>query len=269
MTAKKFLDTFIVGQHRLKNELEIYMDVITKDNLNLLIRGNSGYGKTYLSHVIGNYVNSVLGGENYYLYLCFPEMDYLLDNKKVQMLDEVHLITNPEFLYPIMDSSMYTFILSTNEYFKLKEPLVNRCINLEFSEYSKEELVEIAIRFFDKKSMFVPIEYLQILAKNITKPRDMIVTCTRLFFIMKSKGIPENKEKFIEILQTILGVNKDGLNESELSYIKLLRSLGTASINTLALTLNIPKQVILTEIEPKLIKRNILTISSKGRTLNV
>lgn len=268
MTAKQFLDTFIVGQERMKNELEIYMDALITNNLNLLLRGNSGFGKTYISHVIGNYVNNTLSGENYYLYLCYPEMDLIFDDRRIQMLDEVHLITNPEFLYPYMDSNNFSFILSTNEYFRLKEPLVNRCIALEFSEYTKEELGEIAIRFFLKRNIEVPSSYLQSLSNRLSKPREVTVNCTKLFFIFKSKGVPKTQEEFESLLENILGINEEGYTDAEINYIKLLRSLGNASINTLALTLNIPRQVLIEEIEPKLIRKNILRISSKGRILN-
>src|SRR4030067_2953174 len=117
MNVYTFIEKHIIGQNKLKQEIALYTQNIKDDNnLNILIRGSSGYGKTHIAKVMCNYI----GIEQCFLYL--GEDAYFLNkNYRISILDEAHEIKEPEQLYPIMDNGDYTFIVLTNEYGELKE----------------------------------------------------------------------------------------------------------------------------------------------------
>ncbi|PNX46009.1 MAG: hypothetical protein BV457_08470 [Thermoplasmata archaeon M9B1D] len=67
----------------------------------------------------------------------------------------------------------------------------------------------------------------------------------------------------------MLRIYKGGFTELDLKYLDVLKKQKTASLNTLSRALNVPKYTLLNEIEPFLIKKDLINITSKGRILNV
>lgn len=135
----KFVPDWFRGQKRIVKELGILLDdVVGGRNLNFLFRASSGYGKTTLALLALN----ILGFGSSAIYI--PEDGVLnmpfQEQLRFHFIDEIHTLKSPEFLYPIMDSSEYTFFLASNESGDLKEPLRNRCIPFIFSQYSLEEM---------------------------------------------------------------------------------------------------------------------------------
>jgi Holliday junction resolvasome RuvABC ATP-dependent DNA helicase subunit len=267
-TAKNYLVNFI-GQERLKKELEIYMEAMIHENLSLMIKGLSGYGKTFLSQIIFSYI-FYKTETSFYYYLCEKDLDEIETDIRNLFLDEVHVIKEPEFLYPTLDSGKHNIVLATNEYYNLKEPLINRCIGLQIEEYTEENLAEISSRFFWKKNMEIPDEFAFRIAKVSRFPRETLSISKRLYIIFRSRGMPNSLENLNNIIKNTLGIDEKGNISLVDNYIQTLKSLGgQASITTLQNVLHLPKQVILAEIEPALLKRGIINISSKGRILNV
>lgn len=266
-TSEDFLNYFFKGQRVLKNELAIYMEEMLENNLNIFLRARSGYGKTKLAHLIAKYVR-IKKNEDYYYYLMDSEIRQLRIDRRIIILDEIHLVTNPEWLYPYLDSKKNSFILCTNEYYQTKEPLSRRCIELTFNTYSDAEIKEIVEEFYGEHNFPLRYKFYKIIA-NISRgrPSTALTISNRLLMILKSIGVPESSEQFFGILQEFLGIDSLGYNELDRRYIEFLQKSGRASLNTIALTLNIDKKVILEEIEPKLIEDSILRITSKGREI--
>lgn len=254
-----------IGQEHIIQELSEYVPtILAGQNLNLLLRGRSGYGKTTLAFSFSNTIKRYSNAEYEYL---LPNKDGLVQlnrEVRVHIIDECHLIPEPEFLYPDMDSGKFFFIFCSNESGVLKEPLVNRCISFNFVEYTKEELCTIINEFFVKNGIRLPQEHLEIIYRNCNGvPRIAKSISQRLLMIIKNRGIPTNEE-LIRIITSVFQL-EDGLDYRHKIYIDFLRRAQTASLDLISYATHLDKATILREIEPVLIYKDLITITSRGR----
>lgn len=249
-----------VGQNRLCTELDILLPRLAEGmNTNILFRAPSGYGKTTLSFIMANYIDKY----GYYYYL--PDSSGLVTlhtNKRLHIIDEVHTCKNQEYLYPFMDSDQYIFIFTTNETGELKEPLQNRCTNYIFEPYTDEELIQIINNILVDRPSFHFYNYF---IQYTRTPRVIVKLCQRLSVLFKYYGVPEDEQQFINIFEGILNI-REGLDQEQMRYIQFLRSVGSASLDLISNAIRVDKATIKRDIEPGLIYKNLLTISSKGRT---
>jgi Holliday junction resolvasome RuvABC ATP-dependent DNA helicase subunit len=251
-----------VGQVKLIREFGlIYNEVISGKNHNILLSAPSGFGKTTLGTLFMNGCGLWQG------YISGPP-DFKIDlARRIQFMDEIHELKYPENIYKYMDSNEHTFIFATNETGLLKEPLINRCIVLEFDEYTDEE----ASKIIQNNIGELPYEIIKVIIQVTSKiPRQISVLCKRLEYVFRSYGIPENEEFFMTLLSEVLDIDSRGYSPLQRQYINFLEDIGgSASITTLTYGLKINETTIIRDIEPKLIYDKVLTISSKGRILNL
>lgn len=250
-----------VGQSKVTEEVTLLSRSTAEgNNHNILFSAPSGFGKTTLALIFlrgKGLERSSIGGP--------PEFRYD-KSKRYIFLDEIHMLKDPEFLYSDLDSGENTFILATNETGLLKEPLVNRCIVLEFGEYTD---LEAATIMNDLMGFSLPEPIVEVLLKVTSKvPRQMKMICTRLQYVFRTYGVPNNSETFLELLSNILDIDARGYNPMQRRYLEYLNTIGgSASITTISNGLRIPRSTLLREVEPRLLYDKKLFISSKGRTL--
>lgn len=255
---------YMIGQPHIINALRpILIDLYeTGKGENFLIRGPSGYGKTRLALMICNY----LVGGNFQMYI---GENFEFDNtKRVHFIDEVHLLTHPELLYPVMDKREKVIILATNATAELPEALCNRCIDFTFDNYSIEELREIARMYLTVQLPEDMIDYLIEAAGY--NPRIISGYARRLTVIFERvtgvSGV-STLDEFKNLLEVSLGI-KDGMDTLCHRYVTALKALGgTASIETLASYTHIDRQTMKFFVEPALLYKKLIKISSKGRSL--
>jgi Holliday junction resolvasome RuvABC ATP-dependent DNA helicase subunit len=255
-----------IGQNHIVTEIAEYIpQILQGTNLNLLFRGQSGYGKTTLAF---NILNTILqySPQTGYSY-SLPNKDGFVEineNNRIQIVDECHLIPHPEFLYPYMDSGRFFFIFCSNEAGELKEPLVNRCIAFNFINYTQEELCSIIDEFFTKNSIKLPETHLQLIYRNCNGvPRIAKNISQRLLMIIMNKGIPDETE-LLRIINEVFQL-QDGLDYRHRTYINFLQHAKVASLDLISYATKLDKATILREIEPVLIYKDLISISSRGR----
>ena len=250
------------GQTEILKELEIIKEEIIKGrNFSLLFVGASGYGKTTLAF---GFMNS-LGGLSVAEYL--PPINYLFTKeKRFHIFDEIHLIEHIETLYPIIDSGQYTNIFITNEYGVVPEPLLNRCIPFVFVPYTHDELKAILSNRLNQYRLTEEmLDYLALCTDGV--PRRAKILSDRLNYIFINRGVPINLNQLQNLCQDILGINSSGLDRLQEMYLDYLRMVGKSGIDSISASLRIPKTVILRDIEPGLIYRNLIDITSRGRMI--
>jgi Holliday junction resolvasome RuvABC ATP-dependent DNA helicase subunit len=258
-----------VGQSNVVQELKALIEPIQGGlNLNLLFRAPSGYGKTCLA------INSSLTFANHDC----NNIEYLLPNesgnisinpnKRFHIIDEAHLLKNQELLYPAMDSHKHFFYILTNESGELKEPLQNRCINFIFHDYTEEELIEI-IKDSISSAIFKldTLELKEIVRNCNGNPRIAKQIISRLYNLFSTYGTPRDYHDITYLIENILQI-QDGLNLEHRRYLDFLKSAKTASLDLISLSTRIDKSTIRRDIEPVLIYKNLIKITSKGRTYN-
>lgn len=246
----------IVGQKRLVQEVEAIIESIRKgNNFNIIFSGRSGSGKTHFVTAIANELNL----DEFILYLNPANFALNLD-KRFQVLDEAHLITQPELLYPFMDRKENTFFFMTNFYGKLVEPLRNRCIPLMLEPYTLEELAEII--FFTVNITEEGARYLANFAKN--SPRVGKILAQRIETLARGVKIEKN---LINNYLYILGITAGGLDENDKIYLTALNKAGGRASLVLLEKLTGFDSNHLQEIESYLVELGKIQITPRGRKL--
>jgi Holliday junction DNA helicase RuvB len=256
-----------IGQAKIWKELGYIIPKLKEgSNTNILLKASSGYGKTRLASMIAYKVDP----DSFYYTLppSNEEEEVKIDKRKrIIIIDEVHLLKTPEPLYPLMDSGKFLFIICTNESGRLKEPLVRRCIQFIFEEYSIEEMEYIIKDNFTDYGLEVNEEVCSAVAKNANlSPGIAVKLVERLYYIFSSIGIPTTGERTKEIIKDILNI-EDGLTPEHRKYLAFLRDQERASLGLLVSSLGMDTNTITQLIEPVLIKRGLIKLTSRGRMI--
>jgi Holliday junction resolvasome RuvABC ATP-dependent DNA helicase subunit len=257
------MNTFFIGQDDIILQLGDILPYVyhSKQGVNLLFRGASGFGKTYLAEkccrfLVKNKYESCLG-KNF----------TFNPNVWVHFIDEIHTMENPETLYPLMDSGMYVIVFATNFDSILPEALTNRCRNFLFGNYTDEELKQI-FKFHSK--LRYPEEVLDhIINVSGRNPRIIVKTfgeALKMHYKLQV-NVPNNGEEIIKVIDTLFGIQGE-LDRPSRQYLETLESLGgRASINLIASAMHIDLNSIKYQIEPALLYKKLIKITSRGREL--
>ncbi len=257
---------FWIGQPHIINQLKIILPEVYKDRIGaaFLFRGASGYGKTELAKKVCNY----LAGRNYEF--CLGDSFHFNPEIWVHFVDEIHTMQDGfEKLYPVIDSNKYVFVFATNYDSILPEALSNRCRNFVFTEYTDKDLIDI-FQTHCKLKLGEAILYhiIQISGRN---PRIMIKTYAsnlEMYFSSRRDELLQHTDRqIIDTIDKIHGI-KNGLDRTSRDYLECLSRLGgRASINLLSSTMKLDKNTIQYSVEPILLYRGLIKITSKGRQL--
>jgi Holliday junction DNA helicase RuvB len=260
-----------IGQERLVKQLSIIAEEIKLgENLNMLFEAPAGHGKNLLAYLLMEYVDPEY--ENSIQYF-IPESREIKFNpsKRFHYLDEVHMLSPQELLYPYLSSGRYTIILGTNRFDMLTEAIVTRCHRFQFAEYSDEQIGLMIQLELEKRG--VELEYY--LCKEIAQycrgnPRIAVKNYShRLGMIFKYSGIPSTREQIHEIMFEYLGTNNGGFTEFDYQYLEALElNGGKAGLETLKSLTGLPQKTIVEDIEPFLIRRGKIRKTARGRILN-
>lgn len=260
MNSLDFLRRRIIGQDKIIEEISFILNEM-KDgkNFNILLRGPSGYGKNHIAEVSVRYLKEK------YKYLIGDNIieENFEGNTRIYILDEIHEMKDPEYIYPIMDSGQFILFLLTNEFDTLKEPLVNRCLVYNLMEYSEFEIAKII-----KRRTKFPFWYCELISSYCRgNPRVAILTSKRLEIILKYNGHPYNRDELKNYIENFLNIKEGGFTQYDLLYLDFLNKIKRASLDTISYSIMLPKDTIRKEIEPFLLKKGLIRITSKGRIL--
>ena len=227
----------------------------------MIFAGPSGYGKTTLAIACAKYLadgklfNSYLGSD-----------PHIVLNRHVNIIDEVHLMKTPEELYPVLDEGNKVIILTTNFSGNLPEALQNRCRQYIFTEYDKEELLLMAM---DSTTFKASEEnYLKLVDATGGNPRELKILVDDFGqYFQENPQISSLAVDFNQILENVFQI-KNGLNTLSRRYLEVLSDVGgKSSLHLLQTILHLDSNVITQQIEPVLLKKGLIQITSKGRML--
>lgn len=254
---------FFIGQDDIILQLGDILPYIyhTKQGINLLFRGPSGYGKTFLAKRCCEFlVNSKYDfclGKNF-------EFDW---SSWVHFIDEIHTMENPEILYPLMDGGDYVFVFATNFDSILPEALTNRCRNFTFGEYTDNELKDI-FKFHSK--LKYPEEVLDhIINVSGRNPRIIVKTFSEALKMhyRRQENVPDNAQEIIDVINKLFGIVGE-LDRVSRQYLETLGNLGgRANINLISSSMHLDVNSIKYQVEPGLLYKKLIKITNRGREL--
>ncbi len=243
------------------------------ERINLLFYGTQGTGKSFSAKMLSAETNKPLvyitgsQGKNRII-----ETITNLKPNCLVLVDEIHNLRESvaEVIYPaIQDGEVYlegnrievdaVFVGTTTEPQELPKPLRDRFNEVEMSELEKDKLSELLKRKGVESNV---VEYL---LNHTTNMRQL----NNLLNLLKIFGgyTFENMKKLFRIK----GIDiHTGLSKWQKKYLDVLKNMpkSKASLRTICLHLKKSKDYLMEEVEPELIKKNYILITSRGRELN-
>ncbi len=255
-----------------KEIMELVIQKMKKGTkINLLFSGHQGTGKTLSSKMLSVETSKP------FVYLNGNEskqkIKKVLLNAKdgsIVLIDEIHGLRESvaEIIYPaIQDGEIYEdgvrkkldliFVATTTEPEKLPKPLLDRFKRIEFDELNGVKLKELLVKRMNEKMADYILNY----THNFRVINDLIET-------IKLYG--ELNEKNLVKVFRLRKINLySGLSELQEEYIDLLKKREKPiGLRLICLYLRKSEDYIKLEVEPDLIRKEMIIITSRGRELN-
>ncbi len=287
-----------VGQNKVKENVKIIIEAAKQrsDTVeHLLFYGGSGLGKTTISHIIANELNSnirVIAGPTIERVGDLAAILTNLSEGDVLFIDECHRINKliEEFLYPAMEDfklhlilgkgpmartmdlklPRFTLIGATTRLALLSAPLRNRFgATFQVGYYSDEEMEEIIQRSAKLLNVEIETEALKTIARCSRKtPRvaNRLIKRIRDYAQVKGKGIitPEIANEALRFLD----IDELGLEPGDRKILSTIINKfqgGPVGLQTLAAATSEEKDAILDVYEPYLMQLGFIERTPKGR----
>jgi len=269
LNTPKFED--VVFNEKQANFMRLVLEKLKTERKNLLFSGQAGTGKTHSSKMIACetgkpfiYLNGAMSKRKI--------INLMLAAKKnaIILIDEIHNLPErvAEVIYSaIQDNEIYdegeryqikniSFIVTTTEPEKLPKPLLDRFMRIEFEEPNEETAKQILKKMgLDDKSISYMINY----TLNIRVLKKIVE-------YMELYG-DKNEENLMKVFRLMKINIYSGLSDEQEKYIDYLKSIGKASLRNLSLVLRRSENYIKLDIEPDLIRKGMILITSRGREL--
>jgi len=285
-----------IGQETIKKNLQVFIQAAKMRNEHLdhiLFFGPPGLGKTTLAHIISNDMQANIKVIAAPMIEKSGDLAAILTNLQdgdILFIDEIHRLksTIEEVLYPAMedyrldlvigsgpaaqtikiDIEKFTLIGATTRAGMLSNPLRDRFgMNFRLQFYNDEELakiIQIAATKLNKE--INKVSAIEIAKRSRGTPRIALRLLKRVRDFSDVAGEDEITPETTEFALNQLGVNENGFDELDLSYLKLLcmakKPLG---LSTISAALSEDEETIEDVIEPYLLANGYIERTARGR----
>ncbi len=268
--SPKFDD--VVFDESQKEFMRLAIAKMKVEKINLLFSGFAGTGKTYSSKMIACetqkpfvYMTGSMGKSR------IVEMLQGLKPNALVLIDEIHNMSERvgEIIYPAIEyGELYVdgvrklvdccFIGTTTEPEKLPKPLLDRFMRIEFEE-PDDSLIRLIL-----EKMKIP----ELVRNHLLRHTTNIRVLKKLIQYIKMYGeVNEiNCKKVFKMMKINL---VSGMSEEQEKYINYLRKVGKSSLRNIGLVLRRSENYVKLDIEPELIKKGIISVTSRGRELQI
>jgi len=289
-----------VGQAKIKESLSIAVKASKKRDEALdhvLFYGPPGLGKTTLSHIISNQI------ESSFIHTSGPALERpadavgLLSNlssKDVLFIDEIHRIPKSveEYLYSAMEDFRVDFITGSGAFAKtinlrlenftlvgsttrpglLSSPLRDRFgLSYHLDYYDEKDLADIIIRSANLMNMTIDKDSsLEIAKRSRGTPRIANRLLRRVRDFAEVKNIKKLKVELIHKSLEIEGVDSLGLDRLDRQYLNIIAKNyqgGPVGIEAISASLNEDQATLSDVVEPFLLKIGFIIRTSQGRKI--
>lgn len=282
------------GQDKVKKILSIYIKAakIKKECLDhTLISGPSGVGKTTLANIIGHEMGREVKVYSGPAIKTVQDITDILDSvqkDEIIFIDELHALKSKvqEVLYFSMEQFVldvnidgeairrpmphFTLIGATTSLGGLEQPCRSRFpIQIELLPYDANSMMNIVKHSYAAMGIEIDDKCASIIGNcSRSTPRIANSYVRRVWdyaLVMNDGKIDE--ETVYDALDMI-GINKYGLNNMDMEYLRYLNSARKAvGVETLATALGTDKSSLEEVVEPYLIQRKFIMKGARGRSI--
>lgn len=286
-----------IGQENVIANLKIIIESAKLRNKNIdhiLLHGPSGIGKTSLAYLISKVMKKkiiILNGTS----LQKPSdiispLTSIKENEFI-FIDEIHSVSKEvmEVLYPVIEDNKmsiiigkdynskvvnvklppFTIICATTQINKLPQPFLNRFpINFHLSKYKESEIAQIISKNSLKLNLKLN-DQIALYMAGFTKlnPRISVNLLKRIYdYYLIENPIELNIEYLNDVL-TKMNIYKFGLTNLDINYLNILKFRKIVGVESINQILDSTISTIINNIEPNLIKNNLIKKTFRGREL--
>jgi len=284
----------IIGQEHLVKALKISVDSANRRGCALghtIFSGPPGLGKTTLANALANELGvelKVVNGATFRSPKVVIPYLMKIKEREILFIDEIHRMTKitEEFLYPVMedyklnvvmgqdkivsmDLPEFTIIGATTEIGTLSPPLRDRFkLNFTLELYSSNalrKLIKQNAQRIGVKLQDIVVACIARASRGTPRIANSLLEWVRDYAISENLRIV-NMEQLKEAL-AIRQIDMDGYTENDRKYLNFLKQQkNPIGLNTIASSLNIETETVRDVIEPFLLRRGLIMITSRGRT---
>jgi Holliday junction resolvasome RuvABC ATP-dependent DNA helicase subunit len=279
----------LIGQNHIKKTLAFYVEGAKKGGVvpALLLTGARGLGKTEFARQMAKSLkkplleincSTIKNNRQFFEQIFIP---VVMNNDITLLMDECHnlpkdlqnaflTIFNVEKGFRKsfewdgssmeFDFTRQTFLFATTEPDKIFTPLKDRFEDVDFKPYSTPELCSILKSRadwvdFDDATMVEISETLRGNARSAVKRAKQIVLFCETKNVSKFGG-----KEWKELCDT-LGITPNGLTNSEIEILKVLKTRGACSLSMLSATTGMSRTAIQRDVELHLLKKGYMRIN--------
>lgn len=288
-----------IGQEHMKTKLNIMLGSAKQRKSpldHILFSGPPGLGKTTISSLIAKEMNvNIISQAAPSIEKSGDLVSVLLNinENDIVFLDEIHRLPVhvEETLYSAMEDykvdiitsiengkepitltlPKFTLIGATTRPGLLSAPLRDRFGSHEQLQYYTTEELAIIVKAASYKIGFNNISDMTcnvIGQRSRGTPRIALKILKRLYDYSLHKNDPLTTEESIqEALEVMTGMDKNGLNDSDRNYLRLVNEYGPIGLKNLSSMLSEDPQNIEDYIEPYFMKNELILKTSRGRKI--
>ena len=291
LRPSKFSD--IIGQSRVKIVCEtLFKSAKIRDAAvpHILYSGPAGTGKTTIALAMANEVGVRLIKANGGIIKSIADLQpyiSMLNRRDILFIDEVHRIPIKvcESLYTVMEDFRYelltkkgpksetipefTLIGATTDLGSMPRPLKDRFkFTAEFEQYSLDELTEISLKVAEGYSFKMPKMVAKKIAKTCRNNPRHVVSRTEWIrdFMLANKRKKIKHGELMDVIQ-MQGFDEEGLTPTDHRYLEVLMNCGPVGLSSISSKINIHPMTITNDIEPYLLQRGFIKITTAGRDI--
>lgn len=284
-----------IGQKNNIEKLNIFTQSAKKQNKTLdhtIIFGNPGLGKTTLSRLIANLMNTNLVSISGPVVKKPSDIISVLTSIKegeILFIDEIQRISiyAEEILYSAMeeffidiligtgpgarkikiDLPRFTLIGATTKFHALSKPLQDRFgIKIQMEDYNIHDIAEIIEQFYSANKIdFEKNAIIEIASRSRMTPRIAINYARRIFDYAQDKKITKT---ITDIAFEKLEIFPQGLTANDIKYLNYLQIHNKpVALSTISFALSMDETYIRDNIEAFLIKLNMIEKTKHGRII--